>query len=108
MLEQFDQAIENYKKCIRIDPVHVYSHLNLAKVYLKNQIEIDATQELVEKVLKFQSNLKEAHIILMKVFERKGDKEKAHRMKLDIEARFGAFDSVTDYRVDQARLSQKD
>lgn len=73
---KYDEAIENLKKAIDLDPKKTEAHFNLGVVYA-NKKDYDNALKEMEETLKINSGNVNAHYIMAMIYEKKKDKEKA-------------------------------
>jgi Flp pilus assembly protein TadD len=71
-----EQAIEEYKKAVELDPNHLKAHMNLGAVYMQ-QTKYDQAIEEFNIVVKLNYYYGTAHYNLGYIYLLKGEKEKA-------------------------------
>ena len=71
-----DQAIEEYKKAVELNPNHLKAHMNLGAAYMRQEKYDQAIEEfsMVVKLNYYHAN---AHYNLGYIYSLKGEKEKA-------------------------------
>ena len=74
----YDKAIEEYNKAIKIDPNHINSHLNLGEAYYQKGMYEQAKKEY-EYVLKLNNMHMKAHFNLGRTLAQEGKKEEAKK-----------------------------
>ena len=76
--KQFDRAIEKYTMAIRVDPIFIEAHHNVALI-LRERGRLDEAIEHFSEVLRYDPNHELANLNLAEVYAQKGDKDAARR-----------------------------
>jgi cytochrome c-type biogenesis protein CcmH/NrfG len=74
---QKDEGVKHLVEAHRLDPEDIDTMMKLGEIYARDESKIDQAQAILEQALEQEYNLSEAHVLLGRIYEKKGRQDDA-------------------------------